>query len=186
MLKSIQYCFKNNKVVSLYCDQEDTNSHLTGYINYYNNSELLISHINKRGEYDGFIIKHLEDVYRIHYDGDYEKKIEILYKLKTQTHPIIDAKDEGILFPLLDYAIKMDFIVTLELKDNYISGFINGYDDNFIQICIVNQKGINDGISVVNIDEIIAFSCDTDDEQDLKLLYTNVHGAQNEGTINNS
>ncbi len=175
MLKSIQYCYKNNKVVSFYLDKEDTNSHLTGYINCYNDNEILISHITARGEYDGFILKRVGEVYRIDYDGEYEKKIEMLYKLKLQTHARFDASDKGILYPLLDFAIKMKYIVNLELGDNFVTGFVGEYDDDFIYISVVNKYGKEDGISIINIDEIITFSCDTDDEQDLKLVYNNIY-----------
>ncbi len=173
MLKSIEYCFNHKKISSFYCNKENTNLHLTGYIARYNDSEILISHINSHGNYDGFILKHIEDIYRIDYDGEYENRIERLYKLKNQSHNIINTfnSDEEILYSLLDYAKENDYIASLEFQDNFISGLINGYDNSMVYLSIINEYGTADGTTIIDIDEVISVAIDTDDEQDLRILY---------------
>ena len=79
MLKSIDYCFRNKIVASFYCNGGGKCEVLVGYIERYNDDEILIAHISSHGNYDGFILKHLADIYRIEYAGKYEKKIEKLY-----------------------------------------------------------------------------------------------------------
>lgn len=74
MLKTIRYCFESKKCLSIYANCDDTEKHLTGFISGYNDNEILISHINSRGDYDGFILIHVGDIFQIDYDRDYEKK----------------------------------------------------------------------------------------------------------------
>ncbi|MEG2081278.1 MAG: hypothetical protein RRZ68_06940 [Oscillospiraceae bacterium] len=170
MVTTIDYCFRNNKVVSFYFDKEDNQVHLTGLIQCYNENEILISHISPRGEYDGFILKKIDDLYRIDYDGEYEKKIQQLYELKNQSHSVIKCSEDGILYPLLNFADDNNYMMSFELQNDKITGLINEYND-FIYVSTINDNGFNSGITVIDIDEVITFSCDTDYEQDLSFLY---------------
>lgn len=76
MLKSLNYCYKNKKAVSLFCNRNDTEQHLTGFIGKVNDSEVLIYHITNCGYYDGYILKRIDDIFRIDYEGEYEKKFK--------------------------------------------------------------------------------------------------------------
>lgn len=174
MLKIIEYCYKNKKVVSLYFNKEDNCVHLTGYICCYNEDEILISHITSRGEYDGFILNKIDNLYRIDYDGEYEKKIEKLYKLKKQSHPIITGDEDGILYPLLAFTDENQYFISVELQSDKVTGLINGYND-YIYLSTVNDFGHDSGITAVDIDEIAVFAVDTDNEQDLNILYKQKH-----------
>lgn len=182
MINIIKYCFENNKVASFYFDKENNEKHLTGYICYYNESEFLVAHITPRGEYDGFILNKIDNVYRIDYDSEYEFKIQKLYKLKEQSHPEIRFNEEEILYTLLDFAFKNNHLVTVELQNDQVTGEVNRYDD-YICLNVVNDYGKDDGISIIEIDEIITFSCDTDREQDLKTLKAGKTGV---GTISSA
>jgi hypothetical protein len=172
MIETINYCFKNSKVASFYLNKEDNQVHLTGFIACYNESEILIAHITQRGEYDGYILNRIDSIYRIDYDGEYEKKIESLYKLKKQTHSEITCDEDGILFHLLAFAKENDFLISLELNNDKLTGLVYEYNDS---ICLntINDNGIKSGVTIMNIDEIVTFSCDTDYEQDIKILYSN-------------
>ena len=169
MIKNIEYCFKNNKIASFYFNKDDNQVHLTGFVHYFNEDEILISHITPRGEYDGYFFNRISNIYRLDYDGDYEIKIQHLYNFKKQSHPCIECDENGILFPLLNYAQNNDLIISCELQNDKITGLVNGYD-NWIYISVIDDKGKENGVSILDIDEVITFSCDTDYEQDLKML----------------
>ena len=181
MIQIMKYCFENRKIVSVYSNEEDTTMHLTGYIEKFNESELLLAHISAHGYYDGYILKHIEDIYRMDYGGSYERKIEELYLLKKQTHPPIDTFQEGeeeILYSLLDYAKNQRLIVSLEFSDGLLSGFVNGYDDDNLFLTLISDSGAEDGQSIVKVDEILTVSVDTDDEQDLNILHKSKKGSE--------
>lgn len=172
MRRIIEKELGNLTIASFYFNKEDASSHLTGFVHHYNENELLIAHITSRGEYDGFVLKRMEDLFRIEYNGEYEKKIHQLYLLKKQSHPIVECNEEDILFPLLNFAQKKQFLITLKLESDEVTGFVEEYDD-YIHLLVVDENGNENGKSIVNIDDVLAFACDTDYEQDLKLIYNN-------------
>lgn len=172
MIRSVKYCYKNKKVATFYCDDNGTQKLLVGVVEQYNDSEILIAHISPHGYYDGLILRHIEDVRRIDYDGEYEKKIKKLYQLRKQQHKQMQSfnADDEILYSLLDFAKQNDCIVSLEFADNSISGFVNGYSNDVIYLEVINEYGVENGISIINVDEILYVVVDSDHEQDLKLL----------------
>ena len=175
MIRSIRHCHKNKTIASFYCNPDDCTAHYTGFVEKFNENEILIAHISPNGYYDGYILRHIDDVYRIDYDSDYENKIAKLYCFRNQQHKLIDTfeDDDMIICPLLDYAKKYNLVVTLEFEDNSISGFINGYSGDVVCINCLNESGIENGISTVNLDDIEAICVDTEDEQNILILNNN-------------
>lgn len=169
MKKNIEFCLKNRKIGSFYFNKEDNCMHLTGFVHCYNDREIIIEHITPRGEYDGFILNKMENLYRVDYEGDYEKKIHNLYKLKNQKHPIMPCDVGSLIGSLLKFACERERVVTLELENDSITGIIDEYGD-YIKLQILNENGEKNGNSIIDIDEVVTFSCDTDYEQDLKIL----------------
>ena len=58
-------------------------------------SELLVEHINARGEYDGFVLNHIYNLCRVDYGHDYDNKISALYRLKIQSHLLFTMNEYG-------------------------------------------------------------------------------------------
>lgn len=169
MIKTIGKCLENKKVTSFYFDKEDNSRHLTGYVHCYNEYELLIAHITPRGEYDGYIWNKMEDLYRVDYDGEYEKKIERLYEIKKQHHPAVNGDEDDIMESLLKFACENNYLVSVWLQDDEVTGFVEEYDD-VICLKVINDNGIENGTAVIDVNEVVRVVCDTDDEQDLKIL----------------
>lgn len=170
IINSIKFCRDKRKVASVYLDKEDTCHHLTGYITACNDDEVLIAHINTRGEYDGFIYEYASNVYRVDYDGEYEDKIGTLYKLKHQSHPQFEPDEENILFSLLKFAENSEFLVSLEDEENSVTGFLKSFSDTQIELETVNDYGKYSGVTVIDLEMVETISVDTDYEQDVKLL----------------
>ncbi|MFT9057636.1 MAG: hypothetical protein ABF449_13720, partial [Ethanoligenens sp.] len=55
--------------------------------------------------------------------------------------------------------------------NNPITGFIVKYDQLNLTLKQIDCYGRVGGINVVEIDSVETFSCDTEDEQDMKILY---------------
>ena len=170
MKHTIKYCFENKKIGSFYCDLQNTEAHYTGYINAYNEREVVISHITPAGLYDGYILRRIEDFHRIDYDGSYEKKIEKLYQLRKQKHDQICFSEE-LFYSIVNYANENRSIVSIYFDDDYITGLISNYNDNCIFVNCINDDGQYNGVSSVLIDCISHIEIDTENEQNLSLLY---------------
>ena len=170
MLDIIRNCAEKNKVVSMYFNKEDNQVHSTGYIHRYNEDEIIMAHINPRGEYDGFILDRVDNIYRIESDGAYERKIKRLYKLKKQKHEAVKCKGKSLLADLLDFAKSKEYLISLELGNDSVTGILDHYDDSCIYLNAIDAYGNPDGTSVICIEQLVTVSCDTDYEQDVKLL----------------
>ena len=172
MQKILQDCIRTQKVASLYFDKDNPFSHLTGRILQIRQNEVLIAHISMHGCYDGYILKRIDDLYRVDVDGKYERKIGQLYSIKSQSHrPIcIDAADHSMLPVLLNFAKKARLIVTFEFADECLSGFVEAVRHETIDLRIVDEYGDICGIAQLLASEVSTVSVDTDDEQDIRLL----------------
>ena len=173
MISEIEYCYLNKKISSFYCNPDDCDAHYTGFVERFNDSEILIAHITPNGYYDGYVLKRISDIYRVDYDGEYEKKIEKLYTLRAQKHSRIDTceKNNGaLLFAVLDYAKDNNLVVSLDFEDSHISGLINCYNDTIVKLCSINDNGKKDGLAIVKLDNILSIDLDTEYEQNLNIL----------------
>lgn len=164
-------CYGRNQIVSVFCDRSRPESHLTGFIDAASDCEIVLKHISPEGRYDGFVLIHRDDVYRIDADGEYEQKIQKLYNLKNQSHPDLQYS-EYLYDDLLSFCKEQNFIVSVELEECELSGFLVNFDSEFVQLQLVNDYGKRNGETVLSTNEIISFSVDSEKEQDIKLLFT--------------
>ena len=112
VLDVIRKCFEDGNVASFFCNPDYTDLHLTGYVAKYSADEVLIAHISVHGYYDGFILKPVKDIYRIDYAGNYETKIDRLYKQRKQGHPNLGGIGDGEIMPsLFSYAKDNSLII---------------------------------------------------------------------------
>ena len=169
MINQFMQFFNSKNVVSVFCDRNNPDKHLTGFIERYSESELRIKHVSADGWYDGYILIHVDDVYRIDTDGQYEKKIQKLYSYKKQIHPELPASS-NLRDSLLDYCQTQKLVISLELVDCILSGLLLYYDNSIIQLKVIDDNGRFDGESVVDINEVISFAVDTSTEQNILIL----------------
>lgn len=157
-------------VVSVFCDSLNPDKHLTGRICASSENVVMIQHISPRGLYDGFILVQSDDIYRIDTDGKYERKMCNLYKAKKQEHPHF-LIDEDLYTSLLVFCKMQELVISIELADVTLSGFVTAFDDERITLALVDNYGDSNGQTVVVNSEIISIAADTQNEQDIKLLY---------------
>lgn len=157
-------------VVSIFCDPTNPNKHLTGWIYSSSDDIVMIQHISPRGTYDGYILVQNEDIYRIDVDGEYEKKMYALYTVKQQNHPDI-LIEENLYSSLLAFCKSEQLVISVELEDSTLTGFVTAFDDEHITMTLLDDYGNSNGQTVVMNRLIISFAVDTEKEQDIKLLH---------------
>lgn len=174
ILKELEYCRDNEKIVSVHLRASSADSFLTGYVAACNKTRLLMAAVSERGEYDGFMILKISDIFHIHYDGIYEGKIALLYSLKEQKHPELPVEDGRIVGDFLAYAKKEQVMVTFEVGAGeaceILSGTITDYDERYIKLECYNSYGYPEGSNLVEFRMVQIICADTEDEQDLELL----------------
>lgn len=180
IITCITECHKKKKIVSLYCDPENPETHLTGFIDAFNDKNLIVQHISPSGFYDGFILIQTDDILRIDVDGKYERKVECLYKHKLQSHPELKKQDD-LLSSLFNHACENQLLLSIELQEGFLTGCIKDYNGELLCMKLIDRWGCSDGEAVVISSRIISIAVDTISEQDIRIVYE----ANNQNSLDN-
>ena len=172
MYNHIKEIYQNNYFVSFYDDISNEEKHYTGKINAFDKDLVLISHINSRGEYDGYILKRIQDIFKISFNGKYEDKIKNLYEHKKQSHTLSLENCKNIVKALFQYAISNKKIVRFETENSIVIGYVKKFDNDVAMILQLNDYAEKSSETCLNIDMFDTISVDTDYEQDLDILYS--------------
>ncbi len=176
---------QKNKNISIYCS-EDNNKFLYGKLLSVNDYEFALLMYTPHGIFDGIIVKKIEDITHIEYDGQYEQKMQ---KILSQN---IDIKkyyidDTQITSSILELSLKFNKIVSIELLnsgyDNVV-GFVDEIHDNKCTIKLVDEYGYDDGYSYIIISDITQVVFDSERESlFLKLWQINKNIITNNNSI---
>lgn len=178
MIELCMKCFESKSIGSFFCDQAESGKHLTGYIAAYKEDELLIKHISPSGYYDGFILIHISDLIRVDIAGQYEQKISTLYALREQKHPNLNCAGECIFLTLMEFAQNNKLIVSLELDDCVLSGFVQSFSEDHVHLEMLDEYGRTDGDTYLLSDDILSVALDTSTEQNIKLLNSHTYASK--------
>ena len=170
IITCITECHKEKKIVSVYCDTENPETHLTGFIDAFNDENLIMQHISPSGLYDGFILIQTDDMLRIDVGGKYERKVEYLYKHKLQSHPELKKQDD-LLSSLFNYACENQLFLSVELQEGFLTGCIKDYNGELLCMKLIDKWGCNDGEAIVLKSKIRSIAVDTISEQDIRIMY---------------
>ena len=164
-IDSIDY----NTLVSLFSDELQPDTHLTGFLYAVSEEFVIIKHITPSGLYDGYVMVWRDDIFRIDAEGKYEQKIKALYDIKKQQHPILPL-EKDLYCSLLQFCMTNNYLLCVQLNDSMIRGILMDFDDQTIFLQGINEYGENDGSQVVSIESVRSFSIDCQEEQDILLL----------------
>lgn len=169
MFKDILEKSRNEKeILSLYTNKEDTERFSVGYILELCEKYCIIALISPSGLYDGYRVIDINEIYKIEYGGDYEKKLKKLYDIKKQSHKDIKLLENNLIISMLKFAKENEFIITIELLESGLND-VQGYVKNFTRWKI-NDLGQKDGLSEIDLDAITSIVCNSEDENTLEIL----------------
>lgn len=182
MIKDIDSIIENlintKQVVSVFTDINDRAKCSVGFIERYDNLAILIKHLDSHGESDGYAWRKKENIYRIDINGIYEKKLEKLYNLKNEKHNEIiqQVADNDILVDIINNSIINNKILEISLDEyneqELIIGIAKKINNNeYLVIDKINDIGEINGITVVNLDDIVNLNFDSKDGRDIMLLH---------------
>ena len=165
-----------NKIISIYDNKEDTSGFYCGKLCGSNNKYTMLLHYSKLGLYGGYILLKTDNIYRIEYDGQYERRVENLSSITTSQHNILVNPDD-LMGTILNHAKKENLVILVELSNSDfddVKGFVLSYDNETITVKCVNNYGYDDGISIFFIKDISVIKCDNIVCQETKLLNEHV------------
>lgn len=169
---------RRQKLVSLYENWDEPHLCVTGIVDCFTKEQVLIKHLTRCGEYDGYAVRKTDNIFRVDFDGIYEQKLERLYHLQKKHHIskiIKSVNDDTNLFVLtMTVALKYGWVVNLSIDDSdrqeSIIGWVKKVEDDSVLISQITSEGSDDGQTAIFIKDIDRMYCDTDDERAMGVL----------------
>lgn len=175
LLNVLKRAKEDGHILSIYTDKENTEKFSAGYIQQISEDLVLISHVTPYGLYDGYMIRRIEDIYRLECHGKYEKKLETLYNIQNQNHKKIPHGCGTIFEDLFKFSLDNHLVINIQLHYSELED-IQGYVDEFFEDSLIvrqlDDEGNDDGETVISISDITLLTCDSDREMALRLLST--------------
>lgn len=173
---------EQEEFVSLYTNEMDTTKFMWGKILSVNENQVMIKSISPNGKPDGIQTKLLDSVIRIEICGQYAEKMKKLLRDSTEhNNPVLHKINENLFESNLNYALKYNKIVSIELLNSGyddIIGYVTDVNNGICKINQVDEYGSDDGISYVEIANITQISTDSIDEQRIQRLRQCQSGCQ--------
>lgn len=158
------------KKICVYTDHESTTSFIFGELCGIDDDFFAINSITPTGKDDGIVIKLIEDIIKIEFDGQYCDKMAKI----TEPQKQYSFESNGILNCALDVAIKNHDIVSIELLKsglNDVVGFPIKVIDNICEVSLVDEYGYSDGFAVFKIEDVTQMSLISESEMSLTKLF---------------
>lgn len=172
MKTKLQYFLETNKFISIYCN-DNMDNFLYGKLLSLNDFEFALMLISPNGDFDGILVKEINNIIRIEFDGQYEEKMSKLISFHTEEYcSNIDNND--IKRAVLSLAKNNTKIVSIELQNSQdvnIMGFVEKIEENLCKIKQVDDYGYYDGYSYVYISEITQIVYNSNDENRVYKLW---------------
>ncbi len=167
---------EKEKLVCVYHGDDGHDKFDVGFVESLTPTTLTLLSVSPRGEFDGRVIMHLDDLNRIEMDDRYSRKIELLHQyrgsiFKTEDHVNPEARADDVHAQLVR-AVNEHLVVCVEdIKGNSVTGFIMEVGDDFVLIEALTQLGEPDGQSLINLDELSRVQLGARDQQVRGFLY---------------
>lgn len=154
---------------------KEKSGNLVGKIQDIINGYLILESIYRDGLDDGFIVFAVDELYGVHIQTDYCKKMSRLYELKSQKHSIVPNKYDNIILNLLDFSKNNNLITEIDSTsgedEEGNQGFVSEFNDSHLVLKTIDNYAHIDGTTVLDISSIKVLYCNGVHCRDLKLLY---------------
>lgn len=173
MLELLREKYKSSEYLSIYTNSDNTQSFHFGKIISVNKNETAIEMLSPKGEYDGIMVLSTDLIYRIETDGLYSEKMRKLYSLN-EPLPSFDIDCKRIKQEILELSMKHKKVVSIELENsgiNDVVGIAKSVDNTLCCIKVIDDYGMQDGITYVNFNSITKICFDSQDEQIILELW---------------
>jgi len=178
MYKELCEIMASQVFAALYSNFSDTTSFIYGKIIAVNEQHLLIYMISPDGNFDGFLMKKVDDIFRIETGGQYSRKMSRLISEDATTHSsdIILSTDD-IPSSLLTASKTMQQVVAIEQMNsgiNNVIGIVKNISGSCVAVSQIDEYGNADGVSYIQISDISQISYMSQDEQRIWKLWNSI------------
>ncbi|RAL21484.1 hypothetical protein [Thermoflavimicrobium daqui] len=179
ILSMLKRSMEEKCMVSVFTDRSQPDSCSVGFIHSLSSKQFAMKHVTPDGYNDGYILRRIEDIFRVDIAGEYERRLELIYTLQKQ--PYKDLMNAGVAFEsdlfraCLVRAQDENLVVTICIDENdsqlNMVGFVKEMGSHEVTITRITSNGLDDGESTFYIEDIVKINCDTAEEKTCKLLF---------------
>jgi hypothetical protein len=167
------------KNVSVYINAKDTSKFIFGRIICSDEEYFVARLLDPCGNYDGILVKEINEIVRIDSDDKYGKKIERLAEGKAGQDIELSLKGDNLVKEVLEKTRNENKIVSVEILhsgESDVIGFVESITENMCTIKQIDPYGEEDGVSHILLDDITELSYDSVHEDALSTLWK--HGKE--------
>ncbi|RPD99929.1 hypothetical protein EGM88_01295 [Aureibaculum marinum] len=168
---------KNEKELIGIWQYGDSNSFLMGRVIDFNDDLVLFKHYTKFGKPDGIIALQMEAIQNIDYNDDYTKAMECLieYSSILDKEPdfefVLNNSEYWEADLIKQLAENNDIIASLEINDDYYSGYVTRATETDFELHCVGKMGEDEGKVVFRIEDVTEFKIHDLSDRKKDLLF---------------
>lgn len=167
---------EEGKLVCVFHGNDGHDKFDVGFVESLSKNTLTLLAVSPRGDYDGRILLHLDDLNRIETDDRYSKKIGLIHEYRSSVFKNEDRVDAhaGSDGPAehLRRAMESNTVVTIEDHSGHaVTGFVAELGEDYAAIEMLSPNGEPDGQAIVNLDDLNRIHIGCRDQQIRSFLY---------------
>jgi len=177
----LQELFKSfigkDEIISVYCNPDDNYATIVGFAAQIDDDYLICNEVSRTGEYDGYVLRKAEQIFRIDHGSYYENSLTKAFAHEKSKHKNI-PNDKSVFINFINFAKETGLVVSVGIREHSGSYSVTGYIDSIdeenenltIHTITKEKEGGFDGFTVVNFADCFRMCCDAYDERYFQLL----------------
>ena len=155
MYELLEKYMRSGSLIAVYSDRNNYESFAVGYVYKICEGKVMILNVGVHGEFDGYSVCFIDDIFRLEENSKYLQKIN---KLKDwDISNVLKIDTEGELFKaVIETALKYKKIIAIDCCDSEfeVRGYVNEMSDTIVRLMQITEYGEEDGETMIRIDDI--------------------------------
>lgn len=155
MYELLEKFMKSNALIAIYTDTNDYEVFEVGYVYRLCADKIIVLNVGVHGEFDGYSVLFVDDIYRIEENSQYLQKIEKLKDWNVSEVFGIDGEEEYFK-AVTDTALKARKIIAISCCNSQfeVMGYVKEFSDTVVRVLQITKYGEADGETVIRTDDI--------------------------------
>ena len=171
MKKALQRIEKGKELIAVYSLSEKQEYFEVGLLIEMDEDTIMLESYASDGDYDGYLVIHIDDIYRIEQGSKYLHAMNLLRS--PQRKGSICELSGHCVDDILQHVKASNRILTINLLErdgNKLTGYAHEINDNLIVIRTLNEYGEPDGLTTIYKEDCSVLACESKDDKRLERL----------------
>jgi hypothetical protein len=168
------------EVVAIYTDISEPDKFSAGFVDQIDDTWIRLRSISSEGEDDGYEVRALKDIFKIAINGRYEQKIDFISNNREDVFKNVEldhSVEMGVAVATLKEAQEKELIANFWMRAegafHSVTGYVDNLDQDIVRILEVDNYGQEDGVLLLDLNQVVGVSCNDLRCQMIKFLNKN-------------